>query len=208
MAPVDHVRLERPIVSQVSSTPHEDQTCQPLPQYSVCPTAVSFHPPHLQPSLPQSLQLCTKMFLHFILSISTCRGSQSFCLSFSAFVLSFQSVALLSFLFLKTPSHNTFLRQQTHTTSFSVTVPHRASPIQQPTPVLVQCWNVSPSPSTASFLLLLLNWAARAFFLFSSQWPGLSGGQWIKLLNTPSSLLTFLLKHFLQTGLSEDRKFF
>ncbi|KAG7234582.1 hypothetical protein INR49_002211 [Caranx melampygus] len=32
VAPADHVRLERPISSQVSSTPHEDQTCQPLPQ--------------------------------------------------------------------------------------------------------------------------------------------------------------------------------
>lgn len=57
VAPVDHVRLERPIFLQVSSTPHEDQTCQPLPQYSVCPTVVSSHPLHLQPLTPA--QLCS-----------------------------------------------------------------------------------------------------------------------------------------------------
>lgn len=85
VAPVDHVRLERPIFSQVSSAPHEDQTCQPLPQYSVCPTTVSADPPP---------QLCSKMFtmlppshlLHH-LSLSFYRSSQASCISFSAFVL-------------------------------------------------------------------------------------------------------------------------
>lgn len=61
VAPTDHVRLESPTISQVSSTPCEDQTCQPLPQNSVCLTTVSLHAPHLQ--------LCafySKMSFHLI----------------------------------------------------------------------------------------------------------------------------------------------
>lgn len=61
VAPVDHVRLDRPTFSQVNSTPHEDQTCQPLPQYSSCPTALGFHP-HQPPEAPKDVFTSTVLF--------------------------------------------------------------------------------------------------------------------------------------------------
>lgn len=106
VAPVDHVRLERPILSQVSSTPREDQTCQPLPQYSVCPTAVRSHPP---PPPARS----TLLFL-LLLLVSLYRqdfsGISIFCPLIFTDTVSLQSSVLFFF-------YRNTLRQQTHTTS-------------------------------------------------------------------------------------------
>lgn len=90
VAPVDHVRLKkwkRPIFSQVSSTPQEDETRQPLPHRS------DRHPPHplhhlhhfIISSLASSFSppSCSWAFLHF--SHSLCRHFHHRKTSVSAF---------------------------------------------------------------------------------------------------------------------------
>lgn len=57
VAPVDHVCVEKPRFSQMSSTPKEDQTCQPLPHNSLSLTTVRSHLLHLHPALLRSFLL-------------------------------------------------------------------------------------------------------------------------------------------------------
>lgn len=96
VAPVDHVRLERSIFSQVNAAPHKDQTRQPLPQCSVFQNHVS------------PLPFCSTM-----ITTSVSFFTYWLCLVIFYFMTS-------------SPLYCFFSQAANTTNLFTITIPHRA----------------------------------------------------------------------------------
>lgn len=172
MAPVDHVRLDRP--SSPRWAPLHTRT-RPASRYLNIQCARSslalIH--FTSPRVPTSSDTASSIFTSSVLLASISVSGTSFSLLLSSHYHR-QNISLEKHLY------GTFLRHQTHTTSFFFLSQYLTN-LHLTTPLCV--------------LLLLSNWAARSFFsLYSFQWTGLSGGQWINLWITPTTRYIFLIK--------------
>lgn len=114
----------------MSSTPHEDETCQPLPQHSVCPIIVI----HFTSSPPSSSSTTTNSALpslqfHFTPPLLPSSVS---AFSLTALVLPSSTYRSLISAVSHPPVKHVygfFLRHQTHTTSFFLSQYLRPPPI-------------------------------------------------------------------------------
>lgn len=141
-------------------------------------------PPASQPLCPLSSDTLLPFPLFSSTSPSSWLLSQFFGISFSGHVLHHHQH--FSLIYGQSPSRKTLVQyfsqaSNTHNLFFSVTIPQTSS-------------------YHPCVLLLLSNWAARASFLYSLQWTGLSGEQWINLWIT----LTLVIFLIIQPTLFQD----